>query len=91
MPDEGAVTLEHMTAVAEGEQFDQLACDPATVRPHCITWMCTSGSFTRGLAWDAQARQILSAYGRCPATTTSTPLGRVSGLEGSKARPGNAI
>ena len=74
MPDEGAVTLEHMTAVAGGERFDQLAADLATVRPHCIAWMCTSGSFSRGPAWDAELRRLLSTHGRCPATTTSTSL-----------------
>lgn len=74
MPDEGAVTLEHMTAVAGGERFDQLAEDLATVRPHCIAWMCTSGSFSRGPEWDAELRRLLSSHGRCPATTTSTSL-----------------
>ncbi|HNS50906.1 MAG TPA: Asp/Glu racemase [Anaerolineae bacterium] len=74
MPDEGAVTLEHMTAVAGGEHFEQLAADLATVRPHSIAWMCTSGSFSRGPAWDAELRKTLATHGRCPATTTSTSL-----------------
>lgn len=74
MPDEGAVTLESMQAVAEGEQFNRLAADLATVRPHAIVWMCTSGSFSRGPDWDKNLRDMLSENGRCPATTTSTAL-----------------
>ena len=74
MPDEGAVTLEHMQAVAGGEQFDRLAADLATVRPRAIAWMCTSGSFSRGPEWDKNLRATLSEHGRCPATTASTAL-----------------
>jgi maleate isomerase len=36
--------------------------------------MCTSGSFSRGAAWDAELVRTLSEHGRCPATTTSTAL-----------------
>lgn len=78
MPDEGAVTLEHMTEVAGGEAFDKLAADLATVHPHAIIWMCTSGSFSRGPDWDEKLRDTLSTHGRCPATTTSTAL--IAGL-----------
>mgnify|MGYP006308130827 CR=1 FL=1 len=74
MPDEGAVTLEHMQNVAGGEAFDRLAADLATVRPQSIAWMCTSGSFSRGPEWDKGLRQVLSEHGRCPATTASTAL-----------------
>jgi maleate isomerase len=74
MPEEGSVTLESMTEVAGGERFEQLAADLATVRPHAIAWMCTSGSFSRGPEWDEELRRVLSDHGRCPATTTSTAL-----------------
>jgi maleate isomerase len=74
MPDEGSVTLEHMVEVAGGERFEQLAADLATVRPQALAWMCTSGSFSRGPAWDEELRRVLSTHGRCPATTTSTAL-----------------
>ena len=74
MPDEGAVTLETMQEVAGGEQFDRLVADLATVRPHVIIWMCTSGSFSRGAEWDKDLRAMLSKKGLCPATTTSTAL-----------------
>ena len=74
MPDEGTVTLESMQEVAGGEQFNQIAADLATVRPHALVWMCTSGSFSRGPAWDKDLRAMLSENGRCPATTTSTAL-----------------
>lgn len=82
--EEGSVTLESMTQIAGGEQFERLASDLATVRPHALCWMCTSGSFSRGPEWDAQLRQGLSSYGQCPATTTSTAL--ITALEalGSK-------
>lgn len=74
MPDEGAVTLETMQEVAGGEEFRRLAADLATVRPHAIVWMCTSGSFSRGPNWDRGLRETLGESGRCPATTTSTAL-----------------
>ncbi|MBM3144844.1 MAG: Asp/Glu racemase [Chloroflexi bacterium] len=75
MPDEeGSVTLETMTEVAGGEPFERLAADLATVYPHALCWMCTSGSFSRGPGWDEQLRQRLSAHSGCPATTTSTAL-----------------
>jgi maleate isomerase len=74
MPDEGYVTLESMQGVAEGDQFDQHAADLATIKPHAIVWMCTSGSFSCGPEWDENLRTILSESGRCPATTTSTAL-----------------
>ena len=74
MPDEGCVTLESMQCVAEGNQFSQHAADLATIRPHVIVWMCTSGSFSCGPEWDKNLRTMLSEGGRCPATTTSTAL-----------------
>ena len=74
MPDEGSVTLETMQAVAEGDEFSRHAADLATIKPHAIIWMCTSGSFSRGPEWDKNLREILSKNGRCPATTTSTAL-----------------
>ena len=74
MPDEGAVTLEHMQEVAGGEQFDRMAADLATIRPQAIAWMCTSGSFSRGPKWDLELRNTLSEHGRCPATTASTGI-----------------
>lgn len=74
MPEEGSVTLESMTEVAGGERFEQLAADLATVQPHALCWMCTSGSFSRGPEWDEELRRVLSHHGRCPATTTSTAL-----------------
>jgi maleate isomerase len=74
VPNEGGVTLEDVFHVCAGEGFERLAADLATVRPHAIAWMCTSGSFSRGLEWDAELRRILSAHGGCPATTTSTAL-----------------
>lgn len=74
MPDEGSVTLESMQDVAGGEQFIRIAADLATVRPHVIVWMCTSGSFSRGPGWDKELRTVLGENGHCPATTTSTAL-----------------
>ncbi|MBS1248626.1 MAG: Arylmalonate decarboxylase [Chloroflexi bacterium] len=72
--DEGSVTLETMSQLAGGEPFERLAADLATVKPHALCWMCTSGSFSRGPAWDKQLREGLSEHGKCPATTTSTAL-----------------
>lgn len=74
VPNDGGVTLEDVVEVAGGDRFDQLATDLATIRPQVIAWMCTSGSFSRGAAWDEELRRKLSEYGRCPATTTSTAL-----------------
>lgn len=77
VPNDGGVTLEDVLEVAAGEggeQFARLAADLATVRPHAIAWMCTSGSFSRGPAWDEELRRILTEHGRCPATTTSYAL-----------------
>ena len=74
VPNAGGVTLEDVQEVAAGRQFAQLAGDLATVRPQAIAWMCTSGSFGRGVAWDEELRRILSEHGRCPATTTSTAM-----------------
>ena len=74
VPNDGGVTLDDVLEVAEGRQFIQLAEDLATVRPHAISWMCTSGSFSRGAAWDAELRRMLTEHGKCPATTTSTAL-----------------
>ena len=74
MPDEGCVTLESMQEVAEGKQFNRHAADLATIRPHVIVWMCTSGSFSCGPEWDKDLRTMLSENARCPATTTSTAL-----------------
>lgn len=74
VPNDGSVTLADVLEVAEGRQFAQLAMDLATVRPHALAWMCTSGSFSRGAAWDAELCRILSQHGGCPATTTSTAL-----------------
>ena len=74
VPNDGGVTLEDVQEVAAGHQFDQLAADLATVRPHALAWMCTSGSFSRGIAWDEVLRRTLSEHGRCPATTTSTAM-----------------
>lgn len=74
VPHEGKVTLEDMTELAEGEDFDRLAKDLATVRPNAIAWMCTSGSFSQGPKWDGKLREMLSKHGKCPATTTSTAL-----------------
>ena len=74
VPNDGGVTLADVLEVAEGRQFTQLAEDLATVRPHALAWMCTSGSFSRGAAWDAELCRTLMAHGKCPATTTSTAL-----------------
>ncbi len=74
VPNDGGVTLADVLEVAEGRQFTQLAEDLATVRPHALAWMCTSGSFSRGAAWDAELCRTLMAHGECPATTTSTAL-----------------
>lgn len=72
--EEGTVTLESMTEVAGGENFEALARDLASVRPHALCWMCTSGSFSRGPEWDRGLRERLSEHAGCPATTTSTAL-----------------
>jgi len=72
--EEGSVTLETMQAISEGDDFSRHAADLATIKPHVIIWMCTSGSFSRGPEWDSNLREILSKNGRCPATTTSTAL-----------------
>ena len=72
VPNGGGVTLADVLEVAEGRQFTQLAADLATVEPHALAWMCTSGSFSRGAAWDVELCRTLSEHGRCPATTTST-------------------
>jgi maleate isomerase len=74
VPHDGGVTLADVLEVAEGRQFAQLAADLATVRPHALAWMCTSGSFSRGAAWDAELCRTLREHGGCPATTTSTAL-----------------
>jgi maleate isomerase len=74
VPNDGGVTLADVLEVAEGRQFAQLAEDLATVRPHALAWMCTSGSFSRGAAWDSALCQTISQHGHCPATTTSTAL-----------------
>ncbi|MGH2615528.1 MAG: maleate cis-trans isomerase family protein [Thermomicrobiales bacterium] len=74
VPHDGGVTLADVLEVAEGRQFEQLAKDLATVRPHALAWMCTSGSFSRGAVWDAELCRMLSRHGACPATTTSTAL-----------------
>lgn len=82
MPGEGSVTLESMQEVAGGEEFHRLAADLATVRPHAIVWMCTSGSFSRGPDWDRGLRETLSRSARCPATTTSASLVEALGALG---------
>ena len=74
MPDEGCVTLESMQGVAEGNEFTQHAADLATIRPHVIVWMCTSGSFSCGPDWDENLCTMLCEGGRCTATTTSSAL-----------------
>ncbi|MGD2098612.1 MAG: hypothetical protein PVG35_13590 [Desulfobacterales bacterium] len=74
MPDEGCVTLESMQEVAECNLFNQHAADLATVRPHVIVWMCTSGSFSCGPEWDENLCTMLCEGGRCAATTTSSAL-----------------
>jgi maleate isomerase len=74
VPNDGGVTLAEVLEVAAGHQFIQLAQDLATVRPHALAWMCTSGSFSRGAAWDAELCRLLTQHGGCPATTTSTAL-----------------
>jgi maleate isomerase len=74
VPNDGGVTLDDVLEVAEGRQFAQLAADLATVRPHAIAWMCTSGSFSRGAAWDEDLCRLLSAHAGSPATSTSTAL-----------------
>lgn len=79
VPNDGGVTLADVLDVAEGRQFAQLAADLATVRPQALAWMCTSGSFSRGAAWDAELCRMLSEHGNCVATTTSTAL--VSALQ----------
>jgi maleate isomerase len=84
VPNDGGVTLEDVLEVAEGRQFTQLAADLSTVRPHALAWMCTSGSFSRGAAWDAELCRILSEHGRCPATTTSTALVTALGALGAR-------
>ena len=63
VPNDGGVTLADVLEVAEGRQFTQLAEDLATVRPHALAWMCTSGSFSRGAAWDAElCRTLMRAW-----------------------------
>ncbi len=82
--EEGSVTLETMQAIAEGDEFSRHAADLATIKPHAIVWMCTSGSFSRGPEWDKNLRETLSKNGRCPATTTSTALIKAIGALGVK-------
>jgi len=74
VPNHGGVTLADVLDVAEGRQFAQLAEDLATLRPRAIAWMCTSGSFSRGAAWDAELCRMLAEHGKCAATTSSTAL-----------------
>lgn len=74
VPNDGGVTLDDVVEVARGAQFASLAADLATVRPHAIAWMCTSGSFSRGHSWDAELRRTLAQHAHCPATTTSTAM-----------------
>ena len=92
VPNDGGVTLADVLEVAEGRQFAQLAADLATVRPHALAWMCTSGSFSRGAAWDAELCRTLSEHGGCPATTTSTALvAALSRRSGCARRAGHAV
>jgi maleate isomerase len=79
VPNEGGVTLTDVLEVSSGATFDQLATDLATIRPHVVAWMCTSGSFSRGPEWDQKLRRTLSKHAGCEATTTSTAL--VSALQ----------
>jgi maleate isomerase len=74
VPHEGGVTLEDVLEVAGGETFTQLARDLATVKPHCIAWMCTSGSFSRGVEWDNQLIRMIEEASGTKAITTSTAL-----------------
>lgn len=74
VPDDGGVTLENIQEVAEGREFVKLARDLATVRPTCIAWMCTSGSFGRGTDWDDHLVATLERASGTRATTTSASL-----------------
>ena len=74
VPHEGGVTLEDVLEVAGGEEFTKLARDLATVKPHCIAWMCTSGSFSRGVEWDRELIRIIEEASGTKATTTSASM-----------------
>jgi maleate isomerase len=74
VPDDGGVTLENVQDVAEGRELVKLARDLATVRPTCIAWMCTSGSFGRGAEWDDHLVATLERASGARATTTSASL-----------------
>jgi maleate isomerase len=74
VPNDGGVTLDDVLEVATGRQFAELSADLATVRPHAIAWMCTSGSFSRGVAWDTELCRVMREHGGCPATSSSTAL-----------------
>ena len=74
VPNDGGVTLDDVLEVATGRQFAELSADLATVRPHAIAWMCTSGSFSRGVTGDAELCRIMREHGGCPATSSSTAL-----------------
>lgn len=74
VPREGGVSLEDVLEVARGEEFTRLAEGLATVKPHCIAWMCTSGSFSRGVEWDNELIRMIEAASGTRAITTSTAM-----------------
>jgi len=85
VPGSGEVTLETVQEVAGSEsEFVRTARDLATVRPHVIAWMCTSGSFSRGAEWDKKLIRILEEASGTRAVTTSCSI--VAAMEALGAR-----
>jgi maleate isomerase len=72
VPFAGAGTLESIGAMSQVENLLAAARLLSDLRPSCITWADTSGSFMFGAEGDAKQVEAIRAATSVPASTTST-------------------
>jgi len=68
------ITEENVRNFQEGDSLERLARQFTLIKPGCIIFACTAGSFIRGHGSDQQIVKRLEKSGMTRATTTSTAL-----------------
>jgi maleate isomerase len=73
-PPSGDADLEYVTKIAESRGIEDAARCLRAVKPDVTAFVCTAGSFIKGMGGDLEIARRIEEAGGAPATTTSTAL-----------------
>jgi len=70
----GDADLDYVTKIAESQGIEDAARCLRVVKPDVTAFVCTAGSFVKGVGCDLEIVRRIEEAGGAPATTTSTAL-----------------